>query len=148
MNIRAAMRGLGIVRREEGAALVEFAVVLPLLVLLLLGMMEFGLLLYNQHVITNASREGARYGIVAHSPRRTAGEIDQVVLDYCEDNLVTFGGGTPSTAIDPTNTSGALFGTDLTVTVTFHYDFLVLPNFMAFLVGGSDLQAETTMKYE
>jgi hypothetical protein len=51
---------------QKGAAAVEFAVVLPLLVLLLFGSIEFGLLLYNQEVITNASREGARAGIARH----------------------------------------------------------------------------------
>ena len=44
---------------QKGASLVEFALVLPLLMLILLGMIEFGLLLYNKQVITNASREGA-----------------------------------------------------------------------------------------
>ncbi len=131
--------------RRRGAALVEFAIVLPFLVLLLVGMMEFGLLLYNQHVITNASREGARYGIVARSPRRTLAEIQTVVNDYCGTNLVTFGAGAPSTTIVPTGTA---FGDDLTVTVTFPYDFLVLPSFLTTLAGVTNLRAETTMKYE
>jgi hypothetical protein len=48
----------------------------------------------------------------------------------------------------PANTSGALFGADLSVRVTFHYDFLVLPGFVGTLIGGTDLQAQTTMKYE
>jgi Flp pilus assembly protein TadG len=135
-------------RREEGAALVEFAVVLPILVLLLVGFMEFGLLLYNQHVITNASREGARYGIVSRVTRRTPEEITAVVENYCANHMVTFGSDSPATTTDPVDTSGALFGEDLSVTVTFHYDFLVLPEFIGFLVGGTDLKAETTMKYE
>ena len=142
------MAGRSVIKNEDGAALVEFAVVLPLLVILLVGMMEFGLLLYNQHVITNASREGARYGIVARSDRRTPEEIELVVEAYCGERMVTFGDGAPETEVDPEDTSGATFGNDLTVTVTFHYDFLVLPNFVGALVGGTDLQAQTTMKYE
>ena len=54
---------------QKGASLVEFALVLPLLMLILWGIIEFGLLLYNKQVITNASREGARAGIVAANPR-------------------------------------------------------------------------------
>jgi len=135
-------------QKEEGTALVEFAVVLPVLVFLLIGMIEFGLLLYNQQVITNASREGARYGIVSRTPRRTVVEIDSVVGEYCANNLVTFGSGIPDTDVVPDPTTGSLFGQDLTVTVTFHYDFLVLPNFVGALMGGTDLHAETTMKYE
>ena len=140
--------GRKLLKREDGTALVEFAVVLPVLVFLLVGMMEFGLLLYNQQVITNASREGARYGIVSRTDRRTVVEITQVVNDYCQDHLVTFGSGSPVTAVTPDPTQGAQFGEDLVVTVTFHYDFLVLPNFVGALIGGTDLQAETTMKYE
>jgi len=140
--------GRKLLKREDGSALVEFAVILPVLVFLLVGMMEFGLLLYNQQVITNASREGARYGIVSRTPRRTAEEIEAVVNNYCADHLVTFGGGSPDTDVNPADTGGSTFGQDLVVTVTFHYDFLVLPNFVGALIGGTDLQAETTMKYE
>lgn len=135
-----------IFRKQEGQALVEFALVAPVLLLILFGIVEFGLILFNQHVITNASREGARFGIVVHAPRRSVAEIEQVVDAYCADHLVTFGaGGTPDTQVTYT-TQG--FGDDLTVEVTFHYDFLVLPAFIASMFGGNDLRAHTTMKYE
>jgi len=52
-------------KRQSGQALVELALVLPLLLILAFGIVEFGLLMYNKAVITNASREGARVGIVA-----------------------------------------------------------------------------------
>ena len=48
-------------RGEEGAAAVEFALVLPLLIFLVLGGMDFGHRFYMQNIITNASREGARF---------------------------------------------------------------------------------------
>ena len=48
---------------QKGVAAVEFAIVLPFLVLLVFGTIEFGLMFYNKQVITNASREGARAGI-------------------------------------------------------------------------------------
>ena len=134
--------------KRGGAALAEFALVLPVLLIILMGIIEFGLLLYNQHIITNASREGARYGIVARAPRRTVGEIEAVVAAYCEDHLVTFGDGVPTTDVDPDPTAGSLFGDNLTVEVTFPYDFFVLPNFVASLIGGTELRAHATMKYE
>jgi Flp pilus assembly protein TadG len=68
-------------KREEGAAAIEFALLLPLLMLILFGIIEFGLVLYNQEVITNASREGARYGIVIGSPRPTTGQIQGVAKE-------------------------------------------------------------------
>jgi len=132
---------------EKGAAMVEFSIILPLLAVLLFGVVEFSLLLYNKQVITNASREGARAGIVAQAPRLTVAEIQQVVNDYAGSHLISFGtASAPVTTID--NSGGTAFGDDLTVTVSYKYDFLVLPNFIASLAGGVDLKAETVMRYE
>lgn len=50
--------------RQKGVAAVEFAIVAPLLFLLIFGIISYGIMLYNQAVITNASRAGARAGIV------------------------------------------------------------------------------------
>lgn len=47
---------------KRGQSLVEFALILPLLVLLLYGLAEFGFLLYAHVQVTNAAREGARAG--------------------------------------------------------------------------------------
>jgi Flp pilus assembly protein TadG len=133
---------------QEGQALVEFALVVPVLLILFLGIMEFGLLMYNQQIITNASREGARFGIVVQPTRRTVSEIEGVVADYCGSHLVTFGSGSPSVIVTPDPTTGAVFGDDLTVAVEFPYDFLLLPEFVSGLTGGQTLRAESTMKYE
>ena len=48
-------------RSERDASMVEFALVAPLLFVLLFGIIESGLILYDRAFITNASREGARY---------------------------------------------------------------------------------------
>ena len=47
-------------RSESGASAVEFALLLPVLMMILFGIIEFGLALYRQAILTNASREGAR----------------------------------------------------------------------------------------
>ena len=47
----------------------EFAIIAPLLFIILFGIIEFGILIYNKAMITNASREGARAGIVFSDPR-------------------------------------------------------------------------------
>jgi Flp pilus assembly protein TadG len=134
--------------KRRGQSLVEFVLILPVLLILLFGIIEFGLLLYNKQVITNASREGARFGIVSRTPRRTPDEIRVVVGEYIANHLVTSGADTAVTTVDPDPTTGAIFGDDLTVAVTFHYDFFALPNFITSLLGGTDLAAYTTMKYE
>jgi Flp pilus assembly protein TadG len=135
------------IKGQKGTAAVEFAIILPLLVLMLFGTVEFGLLLFNQQVITNASREGARAGIVVGAQRLTDGQISAVVGNYCSNNLISFDGNTtPSVAINPSgNRDGSTFGTDLTVTVTFDYDFLVLSN-LGF--GPQTLDGTTLMKME
>jgi Flp pilus assembly protein TadG len=58
-------------RGELGQALVEMALVLPVLLLLLLGILEFGRAWYTKQVITDAAREGARLAVVQNN------DIDQ-----------------------------------------------------------------------
>ena len=55
-------------RTEKGQAMVEFALVLPLLLALLCGIIDFGWLYYNQITLNNAAREGARYAVVHYDP--------------------------------------------------------------------------------
>lgn len=145
-------------KKQKGAAIVEFAVILPLFLVLVFGIIEFSLLFYDKAVITNASREGARAGIVAPSgdpaQRSTNAYIKGVVTNYCQNYLITFGTDTLTDSditITPESESvrdAASFGDDLTVAVSFHYDFLLLPGFIGDLIGGTDMVATTVMKME
>ncbi len=62
------MAALNSIRRRwklaSGQELIEFALVLPLLLLVLLGIIEFGLLFQQYEVVTNAAREGARIAVL------------------------------------------------------------------------------------
>ena len=81
-------------KSDSGVAIVEFAYIFPLLVMLLMGIIEMGFLLYDKAVITNASREGARVGIVAQNRSDTAAinaEIQAAVNDYCLDRMISYG---------------------------------------------------------
>ena len=51
-------------RSEGGAELIEFALVLPLLLLIVLGIVDFGFLFQRCEVVTNAAREGARMAVL------------------------------------------------------------------------------------
>ena len=135
------------IENQKGAVAVEFAIVLPVLVTLLFGIIEFSILLYDKAVITNASREGARAGIVFDDPRLDETGIEAVVETYCSDHLITFGSGTLDTSADPADGSGS-HGDPLTVTVTYTYNFLVLPNFVSDLAGGINLAGVTVMRLE
>ena len=126
---------------ERGAAAVEFALVLPVLVVVLFGIIEFGLILYSKEVLTNASREGTRAGIVQATPKLTVAQIQGIVTNYITGTGVT---GTWNTTVTG---AGGLFGTNLTVTVTLPYNYLVLPNFTT-LTGPLTLTATTVMRHE
>lgn len=55
-------------RSERGAAMVEMALILPIIILLFLGMIDFGRALFLYNNLTNAAREGARFGAAYSSP--------------------------------------------------------------------------------
>jgi Flp pilus assembly protein TadG len=138
---------------QKGAAAVEFALVLPLLVVITFGIIEFGMLLFNQQVLTNASREGARAGIVSRNPRLPptgTDSINSVVQNYCANHLVTFGNpNTPAIVNPPIGySSTATFGTELTVQVDYQYSFLVIPNFIPGITKLRAMHAITVMRYE
>ena len=135
------------IKEQNGAAATEFAIVLPLLIVLVFGIIEFSILLYDKAMITNASREGARAGIVYSYPDRISdSEIATVINTYCSTHLITFGTGTlQAPEIMRTGTSA---GDSLTVTVRYRYDFLVLPNFISSLIGGTVIAGQTIMRME
>lgn len=69
------MKSILTVRRPRGQAVLEFAIILPLLVLILLGIIGFGELFSYRLRIDNAAREGCRKGVVGG----TVAEIEAVV---------------------------------------------------------------------
>jgi len=133
--------------REKGTASVEFALILPLLLLMLFLIIEFSIILYDKAVITNASREGARKGIVfSEDPRVTVDTITGIVTTYSASNLISFGPDTPITSVP----SGACAksGDILTVNVTYTYSFFVLPNLLGGMNSGITLTGNTVMRCE
>ncbi|MGZ8705721.1 MAG: TadE/TadG family type IV pilus assembly protein [Aeromicrobium sp.] len=84
-------RRIGGWRRREGQSLVEFAVVLPVFLLILAGIIDFGLGLYSQMTVINAAREGARLGIVELGVA-APGSVD-TVKDNVRDRVEAMSGG-------------------------------------------------------
>jgi Flp pilus assembly protein TadG len=138
---------------ENGAVIAEFALVLPLLVFLLFGMIEFGLVLFNKQVITNASREAARAGIVIDADTGGQGYdqwVQSIAENYCSNYLIDLGGSAVP-QVQPTYTAMG-FGNELQVLVTYDYHFLIFGE-LAAVFGLSDwssvnLAARTVMRYE
>ncbi len=131
--------------REKGTSAVEFALILPLLLLLLFLIIEFGFVLYDKAVITNASREGARTGILMRDPRVPVSTVVSTVNAYCASNLISFGTSTTTTTV-----SGApcVPANDITVTVAYPYNFLFVPKFLGSATRQINLTASTIMRCE
>jgi Flp pilus assembly protein TadG len=140
-------RTMNTLSSSKGAAAVEMAIILPLLVLLTFGLIEFGLLMYNQQVITNAAREGARFGIVQATPRNEADAIANIVHGYADAHLVTFASINEPPTVTVPNTCVS-FGDDLNVTVTYPYSFLVASHFIPGLSNLITLTSFSVMKCE
>ncbi len=150
-------------KSENGASAVEFALIAPLLFVLTFAIVEFGILLFDKAVITNAAREGARAAIVFNRGitepylALTASEVETVVRNYTDNYLINL--GSPSGTISPpaiqyievTDSNGDL-RTDIEVQVNYTYDFLIFPN-LSNLIGGGftgdiDLEGTTRMRME
>ena len=149
-------------KSQKGGAAVEFAIIAPLLFVILFGIIEFSILLYDKAMLTNASREGARVGIVFVGDRvaqesQIRSDIRDAVFAYCQSNLITFGSGTltdPPTIVfsDSDGNTSLNSGDNLTVTVNYQFDFLVFSRLIK-IFGGNfadifNLQAVTVMRLE
>jgi Flp pilus assembly protein TadG len=145
-----------LIKNQKGASAVEFAIVLPLMLVLIFGIIEFSILFYNKAMITNASREGARAGIVFAVSRPSQADIQAIVDNYAANHLINFdpSQNLTTTAVwtDTNGDTAISAGEPLTVTVNYTYKFLALPNIIA-LVRGSfsntqPINAVTVMMYE
>ena len=115
--------------RERGDGLVEFALIVPVLMVFLLAVFDFGRAAYAYSVVANAAREGARFGAVA--PDNTAGIVAVVNGAAVALNL-----GRLSTSIShPTTTS---------VRVQVSYVFDLITPLMARVLGRSSLLLRST----
>lgn len=132
------------IEKQKGAAAVEFGACLLFLVVLVFGMIEFGVMFYDKAVLTNASREAARAGITG----LTASEMEKLAEDYCNINLINLGGDNDYNPGDDPNDviSIALVGSnDLKVKLEYNYD-LLFGSIFGF--SSTKIEAETTMRME
>jgi Flp pilus assembly protein TadG len=118
-------------RREDGQALVEFALVTPFLLVFLVGILEFGRA-WNAHiVVTQAAREGARKAAI-YDPAVTQTDVEQVILQTIAGTNLN----TDSTQITLENWDGGS-GTSLRVTVSQPYAFLFFGELKQWTTGES-----------
>jgi len=118
--------------RQHGQAVVEFALVLPVVLLLLFGAIEFGRAYLRLHVLTNAAREGARVGSMP-------GSLEADVAAKVEEFLASAGvdPATCSTSVSVTDEAGDPRSGGLSaaeqgdrVEVSVHHEFQVLSGYI------------------
>lgn len=129
-------------RNRRGAALVEFAVVAPIMFLFVFGIIEYGRAVMVQQVLVNASREAARAAVLDGA---NVNEIRADVTAYLQGAAVNAGGA--NVRFEPGNPSSAGFGEPVTVTVDVPFSevsWLPSPLF----IGGRTLSATTVMRRE
>ena len=98
-DVMAPIKVLRRWRSEDGAQLVEFALVLPLLLFVVLGIAEFGFIFQRYEVVTNAAREGARIAVLPGTIRHQPDAIRARVRAYIQASRVPVTGGTPPASI-------------------------------------------------
>lgn len=133
-----------------GAAVVEFAFVLPVLLLLFFGIIEFSVALYDKAILTNASREAARAGAMYIGPsiRLTDEQIRTLAIANCGDNMITFRDDA-APVVTITRTTHPDFSQQLlTVRLDYSYTGLGLGAMLTSITGPVDISASTTMKNE
>jgi len=123
-------------RDERGQTLVEFALVLPLLALLLFGIIQFGIVFNNYIDLTDAVRAGARKAAVSRQASDPVGTTKTAVVNSAGD-----------IAVDPakiTVTSDWQPGHDVTVEAAFPYKL----DLFGYVFASGDLHSKTTERVE
>ena len=136
---------------QKGLAIVEAAIILPVFLLLMFGIMEFGIVLYEKAVIRNANREAARSGIALRSPKLTKADIEGVAIRYCQTNLIGYKAA--NLTVTATQSAPPDFGTQLRVDIVYRYNNMVLGSLLGLFPGNPfpnplPLPATTTMNNE
>jgi hypothetical protein len=118
-------------RHERGVALVEFAMVLPLLLVLVFGIIDFGRAFQTWITLTNAAREGARLGTVSQDA--------QAVVQRCQSTA-----GVSGVSCSVSGLPG-MTGQDVTVTARYTLRFITPIGSVISLLGGQGLQTSFNM---
>jgi Flp pilus assembly protein TadG len=111
--------GLGDRRRSRGQAMVEFALIIPLFLLLLFALLDFGRVIYAQTTIAEDAREGARAALVAaldptittadYAKIRTAARLQTAGVAMTDANITGAAGACTLTPSDTVSSSTCFF---------------------------------------
>lgn len=129
---------------EKGAALLEAAITIPILLLIAVGIFEFGRAYQTWQVLTNAAREGARVAVL---PDPTAGIAEQRVRDYMQAGQLTrWASATISVNRSATLDLGGRTVSASQVTIDYPFQFIVLQPVARLVARGSTLGNALVMR--
>jgi Flp pilus assembly protein TadG len=137
--------------KQRGAETVEFIFVLPVALLLLFGIVELSVAIFDQAILANSSRAAAREAIRAAPPDGNWGTWDpaadarQAAADASQRMVTWHGPETLGVQISPAVSSSTATDTPITVTLTYPYQFFVLPH-LAPGIANFNLTAATVMR--
>ena len=124
------------IRDERGQTMTEFALVLPILALLLFGVIQFGILFNNYVTITDAVRAGARKAAVSRQSGNAA--------TLCINQVRASAGGLDQTKLTVSCTSPWTRASDVTVTAQYPYQI----NLLGLVLASGQLKSETVERVE
>ena len=127
-------------RNQRGAALLETAITLPIILLVSVGIFEFGRAYQTWQVLTNAAREGARIAVL---PDYTDAQVTTTVQNYLTSGRLANAGGATITV---TRNVGFGAATASRVTVNYPFQFMVIGPVARLVSRTSTLGAPLTMQ--
>jgi Flp pilus assembly protein TadG len=133
-----------IAREERGQALVEAAIIVPLVLLVMVGIFEVGRLYETYQVLTNAAREGARASVI---PSGSVATAQAVVTKYMQDGHLAQA-NTAAINVDRTAqmvVNGVTMTASL-VTVDYPFQFMMLQPIAQLVVNGTTTGQAFTMR--
>jgi len=116
---------------ERGQSLVEFALIVPLFLLLVFAIVDFGMGFYSWITVTNAAREGARFGVV--------GADSAAITDRVNDTAGSLSGPNLTITVDNATDQGGVSGEELSVSVDYEYELITPVSSLLNMISGGSL---------
>ena len=145
----AALKRIRNLSDQRGAQLIEAALVLPLLLLVVLGILDFGMLFWQFESVTNAAREGARVAILSGY---STTDVENRVQQYLDDAGLTDTAAISVVAPAGVDVGGGTCITMTGATVSYPHTFFLVGGVVGYFGGTSltstSLNATSMMRYE
>lgn len=128
-------------KNQRGSALIETAITIPIVLLISVGIFEFGRAYQTWQVLTNAAREGARVAVIN-------GTTDQRVTDTVRNYLSSGRITSPGSASITITRNVVINGTDTAsrITINYPFNFIVLNPVARLVVRNANVGAPVTMQ--